>query len=227
MNSSLLSRIFLIMLLLILSFNCLADSVVSPNFQQPAFLDLTVEEKRSLRVTLLEEMLAKYEKRQVFDQMLQYMNSKAAELEKDEVIESPQILIRETLERTRAVYEKVQPFVGNQFKRNYNPEDIESKINKYRWLKGPAFLILGIRQRHKIALSFFYLPENESIKREFLHDAVRYSYPEILDIPENQTWFNSMNGVMERLGYKFFNVDKFINPNANTDGETESLPEEL
>ena len=67
-------------------------------------------------------MLAKYEQRQVFDQMLQYMNSKAAELGKDEVIESPQILIRETLERTRAVYEKVQPFVGNQFKRNYNPK---------------------------------------------------------------------------------------------------------
>jgi hypothetical protein len=227
MNSSFLFKIFFLMLFFTLSFSCLAESVDSPDFQQPASLDLTVEEKRSQRVTLLEEMLAKYEQRQVFDQMLQYMNSKAAELEKDEVIESPQILIRETLERTRAVYEKVQPFVGNQFKRNYNPEDIESKINKYRWLKGPAFLILGIRQRHKIALSFFYLPENESIKREFLHDAVQYSYPEILDIPENQAWFDSMNGVMERMGYKYFNVKKYIDPNANTDADTETLSEEL
>lgn len=210
------------MILFAVSFNCQAESVNSPDFQQPAFLDLSVEEKRSLRVTLLEEMLAKYEQRQVFDQMLQYMNSKAAELEKDEVIESPQVLIRETLERTRAVYEKIQPFIGNQFKRNYNPEDIESKINKYRWLKGPAFLILGIRQRHKIALSFFYLPENASLKREFLRDAVHYSYPEVLDIPENQTWFHSMDGVMERMGYKFFNVEKYINPNANTNGDTET-----
>jgi len=226
MHPSFLVKFFFILLLTI-SFHCLAESVESPDCQHPIALDLTIEEKRSMRVTFLEEMLTKYEQRQVFDQIHQYMNSKAAELDKDEVIESPQILIRETLERTRAVYEKVQPFVGNQFKRNYNPQDIESKINKYRWLKGPAFLILGIRQRHKIALSFFYLPENESIKQEFLHDAVHYSYPEILDIPENQTWFDSMNGVMERMGYKFFSVKKYISPSAETDGETDADTERL
>lgn len=210
-------KIIFIILLLIMSFNCLAESFVPPVFQQPAALDLTIEQKRSMRVKFLDEMLVKYKQRRVFEQMLQYMNSKSAELEKGEVIESPEVLIRETLERTRAVYEKVQPFVGNQFKKNYNPEDIEAKINKFSWLKGPAFLILGIREKHGIALSFFYLPENESLKREFLHDAVQYSYPEILDTPENQTWFDSMQDVMERLGYKFFKVEKYINPSQEKD----------
>lgn len=190
---------------------CFGEAVNETPPQQPATLDITIEQKRSLRTVLLEQMIVKYEQQQVFDLMRQYMNEKAEALERDEILESPQDLIRETLERTRAVYEKVQPFVGNQFKKNYNPEEIEAKINKFAWLKGPAFLILGIKEKHKIALSFFYLPENENIKSSFLHDAVQYSYPEVLNVPENETWFNSMNGVMERLGYKFFNVNKYIN----------------
>lgn len=190
--------------------SCFADTVNTQPSLQPSTLDLTVEQKRNLRVSLLEQMIAKYEQQQVFEQMRQYINEKSKELEKDEIAELPQDLIRETLERTRAVYEKVQPFVGNQFKKNYNPEDIEAKINRFAWLKGPAFLILKIKEKHKIALSFFYLPENEELKRNFLHDAVQYSYPEVLNVPENETWFQSMNGVMERLGYKFFKVDKYI-----------------
>ncbi len=197
-------------LLLLMGTVCFAQTA-TPSPQQPATIDITIEQKRSLRVTLLDQMLFKYEQQQVFEQMRQYMNSKLDALEKGETLESPQDLIRETLERTRAVYEKVQPFVGNQFKKNYNPEEIEAKINKFAWLKGPAFLILGIREKHKLALSFFYLPENESLKRNFLHDAVQYSYPEVLNVPENEAWFNSMNGVMEKLGYKFFNVDKYTN----------------
>lgn len=197
-------------LLFALTAYCFADTVNTSPSLQPSTLDLTIEQKRNLRVALLEQMIVKYEQQQVFEQMRQYMNKKSEELENDGVDESPQDLIRETLERTRAVYEKVQPFVGNQFKKNYNPEDIEAKINRFAWLKGPAFLILKIREKHKIALSFFYLPENEELKRNFLHDAVQYSYPEVLNVPENETWFNDMNGVMERLGYTFFKVDKYI-----------------
>lgn len=209
-------KTILVLLLFSMVIICYAESETTTSSQQPNALDLTIEAKRSARVTYLDEMLIKYKERQVFEQMFLYMNSKSAELEKDEVLESPEVLIRETLERTRAVYEKVQPFVGNQFKKNYNPEEIEIKINKFAWLKGPAFLILGIREKHKIALSFFYQPENISIKQEFLHDAVRYSYPEILDTPENQAWFDSMNGVMERVGYKFFKVEKYLNPKNET-----------
>lgn len=210
MKSMLLFKTMLVLLLLSATITCYAEPETVTPSQQPTALDLTIEEKRSLRVKFLDEMLVKYEQRQVFEQMQQYMNSKAAELEKDEVLESPQAIIRDTLERTRAVYEKVQPFVGNQFKRNYNPEEIEAKINKFAWLKGPAFLILGIREKHKIALSFFYQPENEGIKQEFFDDAVQYSYPEVLVTPENQAWFDSMNGVMERMGYKFFKVEKYV-----------------
>ncbi len=199
------------LLLLAITTFCFAETVNSLPPRELATLDMSIEQKRSLRVTLLEQMIVKYEEQQVFEKMRQYMNEKSAALEKDEILESPQDLIRETLERTRAVYEKVQPFVGNQFKKNYNPEEIEAKINKFAWLKGPAFLILRIKEKHKIALSFFYLPENENIKWSFLHDAVQYSYPEVLNAPENESWFTSMNGVMERLGYKFFNVDKYIN----------------
>lgn len=203
-------------LLLILLLGTVVDGYaenvnIPPAFQTPAVLDLTIEQKRNLRVTLLEQLLVKYESQNVFEQMRTYINSKLTTLEDGEPIEPPQVLIRETLERTRAVYEKVQPLVGNQFKRNYNPQDIEAKINKFSWLKKPAFLILGIREKHKIALSFFYLAENEALKRKFLRDAVQYSYPEILDTPENEAWFEAMNSVMDRLGYKFFNVDKYIN----------------
>lgn len=198
------------LILLAITTFCFAETVSELPWQ-PVTIDITIEEKRNLRVTLLEQMILKYEQQQVFEMMRQYMNEKSAALEKDEINESPQDLIRETLERTRAVYEKVQPFIGNQFKKNYNPEEIEAKINKFAWLKGPAFLILGIKEKHKIALSFFYLPENENIKKNFLHDAVQYSYPEVLNVPENETWFDKMHGVMERLGYKYFNVDKYIN----------------
>lgn len=211
MKLSVLCGILLVLSLFVVISETIAQTDSAPSFRQPATLDMTVEEKRSLRVTLLEQMLAKYEEQKVFEQMSQYINSKSDNLEKGETIESPAVLIRETLERTRAVYEKVQPFIGNQFKRNYNPEEIEAKINKFAWLKGPAFLILGIREKHKIALSFFYLPENENIKRNFLHDAVQYSYPEVLTAPENAAWFETMNGVMDRMGYKYFKVDKYIN----------------
>lgn len=217
MKSGVLYRTLLVLLLFSSVVDCVAETTSVPPYQQPETIEITIEQKRSLRVGLLEQMLVKYEQQQVFEEMRQYMNSKLADLEKDEIIESPEVLIRETLERTRSVYEKVQPFVGNQFKKNYNPEEIEAKINKFAWLKGPAFLILGIRTKHKIALSFFYLPENESLKRNFFDDAVQYSYPEVLNTPENQAWFDSMNGVMERMGNKFFNVDKYINQKTETE----------
>ena len=141
-------------LMLLATTFCFAETINGPLSQQPATLDISIEQKRSLRVILLEQMIVKYEQQQVFEKMRQYMDEKAEALEKEEILEAPQDLIRETLERTRAVYEKVQPFVGNQFKKNYNPEEIEAKINKFAWLKGPAFLILGIKEKHKVALSF-------------------------------------------------------------------------
>jgi hypothetical protein len=38
---------------------------------------------------------------------------------------------------------------------------------------------------------------------------VIYSFPEVPDVPENKAWQSQMMGVMEKLGYQIFNVDKF------------------
>jgi hypothetical protein len=184
----------------------IAQTANDPAFQKPATLDIKLEQKRNLREALFEQMLVKYKKQQVFEQMRQYINLKLDNHQS----EAPEVLIRETLERTRSVYEKIQPLIGNQFKKNYNPVSIEAKFNKFAWLKGVIFLILGIRKKHKIAIAFFYLPENEDLKRSFFRDVVHYSYPEVLTIPENEVWFAKMNGVMERMGSKYFKVDKYL-----------------
>jgi hypothetical protein len=86
---------------------------------------------------------------------------------------------------------------------------IEENVNKYLWLKGIAFFILGIGDEHKIAISYFYQNGNEKIKHEFMIDTVKYSYPEVLDTPENAPWFNKMSQVMDRIAYRVFNVKDY------------------
>jgi hypothetical protein len=206
MKLSVLSGTLLFLVLFTVAGDGITQTDNKPAFQKPATLEITLEQKRNLRVTLFQQMLVKYKEQQVFEQMRNYMNSQL----NNHQSEAPENLIQETLERTRSVYEKIQPLIGNQFKRNYNPESIEAKINKFAWLKGLAFLILGIRKKHKIAISFFYLPENADLKREFFHDVVRYSYPEVLTVPENEAWFGKMNRVMEKMGAKYFKVAKYI-----------------
>jgi hypothetical protein len=191
-------------LLLLASFSFTSASFAqtgdAPAFVKPATIEITLEQKRNLRVSLLEQMLVKYREQQVFERMRQYLILKLD----NQKIECPEVLIKETLDRSRSVYDKIQPLIGNHFKQNYNPERIEAKFNKFAWLKGLAFLILRIRKKHKIAISFFYLPENEDLKRRFFRDVVHYSYPEVLTIPENEAWFVKMDGVMERMGAKYF-----------------------
>ncbi|MGD9154331.1 MAG: hypothetical protein PVG90_02355 [Bacillota bacterium] len=206
MKSVVLSGALLLLALFAVTGDSMAQPENSPAFQKPATLDVTLEQKRNLRVALFQQMLVKYQEQQVFEQMRQYMISKLDNQE----IEPPEVLIGETLDRTRSVYEKIQPLIGNHFKRNYNPESIEAKFNKFAWLKGVAFLILGIRKKHKIAISFFYLPENTDLKQRFFRDVVHYSYPEVLTIPENEAWFAKMDGVMERMGFKYFKIAKYL-----------------
>jgi hypothetical protein len=209
MKLSFLSGALLLLALLTITGGGLAQTGNEPVFVKPATSEITLEQKRKLRVVLFEEMLDKYKKRQIFVKMRQYINSKLGK----QKIEAPEELIRETLGRTRSVYEKIQPLIGSHFKRNYKPESIAAKLNKFAWLKGLAFLILGIGKKHKVAISFFYLPENEGLKREFFNDVVRYSYPEVLTTPENAAWFEKMSAVMEKMGAKYFKVDKYIKNN--------------
>jgi hypothetical protein len=208
-----------VLLWFIAGFSCFATAVTQEQpqpDQNPLFINISLEEKRSIKKEFLNEMMARYNQNQTFLKMHEYMVSKYQELGKTASPVFPDTLIEDTLNRSRQVFDKTQPLVGNSFKKVYDPERIEKAINKYLWLKGLCFFVLGIKEEHKIALSYFYLPGNEQVKLQFLKDAVQYSYPEVLDVPENNAWFTSMSGVMERLGYKLFNIDKYCPENKLT-----------
>jgi hypothetical protein len=179
-------------------------------FRPPAVAEMSVETKREIRQELLQKLIQKYNRNNTFPDMSQYMADKYQELAKKGTAVPPEQLIAKTLDKSRSVFEKVKSFVGSNFKRQYNPVTLEASINKYLWLKGICFLILGIREEHKIAVSYFYRPGRESVKKNFMIDAVKYSFPEVRDIPENAEWFEAMGEVMERLGFKLFNVDKYV-----------------
>jgi hypothetical protein len=63
-------------------------------------------------------------------------------------------------------------------------------------------------------LAYFYEPGNETDKKELLRDIVHYSFPEVKEIPENEFWFQNMGQVMDRLGYKLFNVNRYTGSSA-------------
>jgi hypothetical protein len=187
-------------------------------FQPPVVTEMSVETKREMRKELLQKLIRKYNDNHTFPEMQQYMTDKYKELDKRGTTESPDQLIANTLDKSRSVFEKVKSFVGSNFKRQYNPVTLENSINKYLWLKGICFIILGIGEKHKIAISYFYCPGQESVKKDFMIDTVKYSFPEVRDIPENAEWFGEMGELMERLGYKLFNVAKYLDkPSLNGD----------
>lgn len=172
--------------------------------------EMSLEKRRVIRSELLKQMVLKYENDQTFAKVQDYMENKYHELHKNKPPKSPSLVIQETFQRTRAFMDKTRPYIGSSFTRVYDPVQIEKNVNKYIWLKGICFLVLGIGDDHRIALSFFYIPGNENLKREFLKDVVIYSFPEVPDEPENQAWQNEMIGVMERLGYRIFNIDRYV-----------------
>lgn len=53
-----------------------------------------------------------------------------------------------------------------------------------------------------------------SLLLDLIQDIVQYYYPSVPDLPENQLWFQKMNGVMDRLGSKLFDVQKYCSPNT-------------
>ena len=176
--------------------------------------EMSLEKRRVVRSELLKQMVLKYENDQTFAKVQDYMENKYHELHKNKPPKSPSLVIQETFQRTRAFMDKTRPYIGSSFTRVYDPVQIEKNVNQYLWLKGICFLVLGIGEDHRIALSFFYLPGNETLKREFLKDVVIYSFPEVLDESANQDWQNEMIGVMERLGYRIFNIDRYV-PNIS------------
>lgn len=171
--------------------------------------EMTIEEKRTIRKENLPILISKYEQKNMFTDMHQYMVLKYKEFKKKNIPPKPDRLIVETLEKSSKLFEKIRSFVGNNFKRQYDPVILEAKFKKYLWLKGICFAFLGIGDEHKIAVSYFFQPGNENIKREFMIDAVKYSYPEVKDIPKNAVWFEEMGKVMERIAYRAFNIEEY------------------
>jgi len=176
----------------------------------PVFSEMNVEAKRAARKAFLPKLITKYTQNQTFHKMHSYMIKRYAELNKQSHPPLPDQLIIDTLDKTQSVFEKTKSIVGNRFKRQYDPEIIETNINKYLWLKGLCFFILGIGDEHKIAVTYFFEPGNERIKQEFLLDTVKYSYPEVQDTPVNAAWFAKMTQVMERVAYRVFSIETFI-----------------
>ena len=176
----------------------------------PVVHEMSLENRRTTRIELLKQMVSKYESNRTFIKVQDYMETKYHQLGKNRPPKSPSLVIQETFQRTRAFMDKTRPYVGNSFTRVYDPDQIEKNVHRYIWLKGICFLVLGIGDEHRIALSFFYLPGNESLKKEFLKDVVIYSFPEVPDVPENRVWQGKMVWVMERLGYSIFNIERYV-----------------
>jgi hypothetical protein len=179
--------------------------------------ELSVENRKAARIEILAQMVNKYENNQTFDKVHDYMVLKYQELHKSKQPESPGLVIQETFKKARSLFDHTRPFVGSSFARVYDPALIEKKVQRYIWLKGLCFIVLGIGDEHRIALSYFYLPGNEDLKQDFLKDVVIYSFPEVPDVPENYAWQSDMMAVMDRLGYSIFNIRKFVPQKASTE----------
>lgn len=180
------------------------------SLNNPVITEMTIEAKRDLRKVKLEQLLEKYKQNGTFVAIHQYMITNRHAKGDDTPPSEPDQLIVATLDKTSTFFEKTKSMVGKKFKRQYAPATIEANINKYLWLRGLCFFILGIGDEHRLALSYFYQPDHEQIKDAFMVDTVKYSYPEVRDIPENAAWFEAMGEVMERIGYRAFNIEKYL-----------------
>jgi hypothetical protein len=208
--------LFLLVFLLLFSIGAGANPTQN-NGNTLVVNELSFENRKAARIEILEQLLNKYENNQTFTKVHDYMVLKYQELHKTNPPGSPSIVIQETFERARTLFDRTRPYVGTSFTRVYDPAQIEKNVHKYLWLKGLCFIVLGIGDEHRIALSYFYLPGNEDVKQDFLKDVVFYSFPEVPDIPENKAWQSDMMAVMDRLGYSLFNISKFLHSKVPTE----------
>lgn len=167
------------------------------------------ENKKVFRENLVRDMVTKFKEDQTFDKINAYMISKATELNKTQPRHRPDFLIEDTFAKTDNLFEKTRFAVKDNPGSFYEPVSFEKSVQKLLWLKGVCFLVMGIKEEHQMAFSYFYVPGNEDIRREFLEDMVHYSFPEVPDIPENEFWHRKMNQAMSRLGYRIFSVKKY------------------
>ncbi|MGE5583369.1 MAG: hypothetical protein ACM3X9_12660 [Bacillota bacterium] len=176
---------------------------------RPVVENLSTEKRKLFREDLVNKLIDSFREEQVFFKIREYMVVKAEELHKGLPSKLPDVLISDTFSKTGALFEHTKIFIGNTFANSYEPQQFEKNVSRYLWLKGIGFFILGIDDNYKMAVSYFYLPGNEGIKTELLKGIVHYSFPEVPMIAENKQWYDEMTVVMDKLGYRIFNINKF------------------
>ncbi len=170
---------------------------------------MSFESKKVFREKIVQNMVNKFREDETFDKIHQYMLSKSTELNKTQPRHFPDFLIEDTFSKTDNLFERTRFAIKDNPGRFYEPVSFEKSVQKLLWLKGICFIVIGIKEEHEMAFSYFYLPGNENLKRQFLQDMIYYSFPEVPDIPENEAWRQQMNEAMSRLGYSIFSVKKF------------------
>lgn len=173
------------------------------------FYQMSMDSKKEFRSKLVRDLVKEFREDQTFDKIHQYMISKATELKKAHPRHFPDFLIEDTFSKTDNLFERTRFAIKDDPKRFYQPESLEKSVQKLLWLKGICFLLMGINEEHQMAFSYFYLPGNEKLKHKFIDEMVKYSFPEVPELPENEAWRRQMNEVMSRLGYNIFSVRKF------------------
>lgn len=172
-------------------------------------LPMSLENKKIFRENLVRNMVTKYKNDRTFDKINQYMLAKASELNKNYPRYSPDFLIEDTFAKTDNLLAKTRFAIKDNPNRFYDPLTFEKSVQKLLWLKGVCFLVMGIKEEHQMAFSYFYAPGNDADRYEFMQEMINYSFPEVPDIPENNNWRRQMNDAMSRLGYQIFSVNKF------------------
>jgi hypothetical protein len=193
-----------------------AYGAVDPSFESSLIIHpLSLENRKIARKQIMTDFIHRYKENQVFQQIQDYMNAKYAELHKPRTPRSPEVVMEDAFDNARSLMDITRKAVGNKFVGVYDPEQIDKKVRHYLWLKGVCFFVLGIGEEHKIAVSFFYVPGNEALKKQFMKDVVLYSFPEIPDVPENHSWLEQMTNVMDKLGYEIFSIQKYIGAHSS------------
>ena len=185
------------------------NNILAASQDEPTVRQISDAERKALREKLINDLVEKYHQDLVFDHISKYMIDKSKELHKRPPTKEPDTLITDTFNKTQSLFDHTKKFIGNSFTTSYAPDNFEKNVNKYLWLKGIGFWVLGIGEQHEMAFSYFYLPGNEVLKEDLLKDIVHYSFPEIPQIEENKVWYDQMVVVMSRLGYRIFNVKEF------------------
>ena len=187
------------------------------------FSQMSIDSKKEFRDKIVRDLVNGFREDRTFDKIHQYMHSKAIELNKAQPRHFPDFLIEDTFSKTDNLFERTRFAIKDNPGRFYEPVSFEKSVQKLLWLKGICFVLIGIKEEHQMAFSYFYLPGNENLKHKFINDMVKYSFPEVPDIPENETWRQQMNEAMSRLGYDIFSVKKFGIENNQIDWENLNL----